>query len=180
MGNPLLPSDLATAKGDFGWCRTAWWRRGGGGGGGRVKCVKAELWEEINDPADVGVRIRVSGLVGAVAQVTAVGTAVGVARDLKSTAEKWWWGPALFGDLTTCSCWYWCPCPPPEDDIRGLFLMGRHSLGRSAGDFGSMEAAGGGSTTRVRTLRSRGGGMGLTFLEVDFMLRSWDKGDKCG
>ena len=44
-----------------------------------------------------------------------------------------------------------------------LFLRGKHSLGRSPGDFGVLRSDG---WSKLQALRSRGGGMGLTFLVV--------------
>ena len=51
-----------------------------------------------------------------------------------------------------------------------LFLMGRHSLGMSPGDFG-IRRSDGASSSRVLAFRSRGGGMGFTFRKL-FIERS--------
>ena len=52
-----------------------------------------------------------------------------------------------------------------------LFLIGRHSLGRSPGDFGSLRSVAA-SSSKVLAFKSRGGGMGFT-LRQDFIDRSW-------
>ena len=42
-----------------------------------------------------------------------------------------------------------------------LFLMGKHSLGKSPGDLGTLVLSEVGSASKVRALRSRGGGINL-------------------
>ena len=72
-----------------------------------------------------------------------------------------------------------------------LFLSGRHSLGRSPGDFGVLRSGTEPGSSRLQAFKSRGGGMGFTFLtgldgpepepeaaEVDFGLEDVDLMDK--
>lgn len=63
-------------------------------------------------------------------------------------------GPALFGDLL------WNALFLP-DSTKCLFLMGKHSLGKSPGDLGTLVLSEAGSASKVRALRSRGGGINL-------------------
>lgn len=118
-------------------------------GGGTGKCEKFELAEVAEDGVRlneefIGPKAVTIGLFGAVWEpfVDERSTAPEMEVGVDSRSGNMSPGPALFGDLL------WKALFRP-DSTKCLFLIGRHSLGKSPGDFGTLACGELGSASKV-------------------------------